>query len=359
MQRSTPFTQRVRSFAGAGQKLVAAGAPHMRQFAPRRTLASNATSRAPAKRVLVTGGLGQIGTELVPFLRQRYGPENVVSGDVRKPEAGSEGPFAYLDVLNLSDLERVIVEHRVDWMVHNVSILSAKGELNPSLALEVNVTGLHNVLEAARRHNLRVFVPSSIAAFGPSTPRDNTPDVTIQQPNTIYGVTKVYGELLGAYYNKKFDLDFRALRYPGVISSVAPPGGGTTDYAVDIFYKALQTREFRCFLRDDSMLPMMYMPDCLAATVQLLEADAPLLKQRTYNVAAISFTPKELTASIRRHIPDLRVTYSPDFRQAIADSWPRSLDDSAARRDWGWSPEFDLDKMVDDMLAKLRIKLQL
>jgi threonine 3-dehydrogenase len=310
-------------------------------------------------KVLITGALGQIGTELVPLLRQQYGAENVVASDVRKATGpvGDGGPFAYLDILNMADLERLVVEHKVDWLIHNASILSAAGERNPQLALEINVKGLTNALEAAKRHNLRIFAPSSIAAFGPSTPRDATPDLTIMRPTTVYGVSKLYAELLGDYYHRRWDVDFRSLRYPGVLSSVAPPGGGTTDYAVDIFYWALQKGEFKSFLNKDSALPMMYMPDCLKATTMLLEAPTEALKQRTYNVTAISFTPEELAEAIKKRIPHFRITYEPDFRQAIADSWPKSLDDSMARKDWGWTHDFDLDAMVDDMLAKLRIKL--
>jgi len=278
---------------------------------------------------------------------------------MRKSEANEAGPFAYIDICRLNDFERVVVEQRIDWLIHNASILSAAGELNPSLALQVNFEGLNNALEISRRHKLRIFAPSSIAGFGPTTPLVNTPDVTVMQPRTIYGISKVYAELMGAYYHDKWGVDYRSVRYPGIISSVAPPGGGTTDYAVDIFYKALQEKKFTSFLSKDSMLPMMYMPDCLKATMSILCAPAESLRHRTYNVAAVSFTPEQLAAAIKKRIPEFEIAYKPDFRQAIADSWPRSLDDAEARKDWQWEHEYDLDAMVDDMLEKLRIKLNI
>jgi len=293
----------------------------------------------------------------VPLLREKFGGDNVIASDMRKSENNHAGPFAYIDILKVNDFERVVVEQRIDWLVHNASVLSAAGELNPSLALQVNFEGLNNALEIARRHKLRIFAPSSIAAFGPTTPLVNTPDITVMQPRTIYGISKVYGELMGSYYHEKWGVDFRSVRYPGIISSVAPPGGGTTDYAVDIFYKALQEKKFTSFLRGDSMLPMMYMPDCLRATLMLLCAPQETLRHRTYNVAAVSFTPEQLAASIKKRIPEFEISYKPDFRQAIADSWPRSLDDNNARKDWKWAHQYDLDAMVDDMLAKLRVKL--
>eukprot|EP01089_Gocevia_fonbrunei_P017750 TRINITY_DN5848_c0_g1_i3.p1 TRINITY_DN5848_c0_g1~~TRINITY_DN5848_c0_g1_i3.p1 ORF type:complete len:217 (+),score=41.64 TRINITY_DN5848_c0_g1_i3:418-1068(+) len=213
------------------------------------------------------------------------------------------------------------------------------------------------MLELAHKHNLRLFAPSSIAAFGPTTPQDQTPDLTIMRPTTIYGVTKVYLELLGEYYNQKYNVDFRSLRYPGIISHVALPGGGTTDYAVDIFYKAIEDKKYNCFLKSNSELPMMHMQDCIEGTIKLLEAPAEKLTQRTYNLAAVSFTPEQLAEEIKKHIPEFEISYTPDFRQSIADSWPRSLDDSKAREDWGWSHNYDLPTMVKDMIHRLRIKL--
>jgi len=225
---------------------------------------------------------------------------------------------------------------------------------NVQLAMQVNLLGLQNVLETARKYELKVFAPSTIAAFGPTTPRNNTPDITIMRPTTIYGITKVYLELLGEYYFNKFGVDFRSLRYPGVISSEAPPGGGTTDYAVEIFHEAIKNKSYTSFLKNDTVLPMMFMPDCLKSTLQLLEAPSEKLTQRTYNVTAVSFSPEELANEIKKHIPDFKITYKPDFRQKIADSWPKSLDDSIARADWAWNHEYDLKKMTSEMLKNIK-----
>lgn len=312
-------------------------------------------------RILVTGSLGQIGTELVELLRKKYGKENVIGSDIRKisRDTRQQGPYVYLDVLDKDAMSRLLVDFDIDWIVHNASLLSAAGEKNPHLALNVNIRGFENAIELARQFKIRILSPSSIAAFGPSTPKINTPDLTIMRPNTIYGITKVYVELLGDYYHKKWDVDFRSLRYPGIISSKAPPGGGTTDYAVNIFYDALTKKRFECFLNAKTDLPMMYMPDCLKGTIQLLETNSEKLQQRTYNLAAITFNPSELAATIKKHIPDFEIVYKPDFRQKIADSWPKSIDDSKARNQWGWNPEFDLNTMVYDMLNNLSIKLDI
>eukprot|EP01135_Chromosphaera_perkinsii_P004246 Nk52_evm35s272 gene=Nk52_evmTU35s272 len=306
-------------------------------------------------RVLITGSLGQLGIALAEVLRERYGTDNVVASDIRKPgDLLCEGPFVYADVLNYQQLESLIVDFKIDWIVHFSALLSAVGEQNPLKALTVNVGGFNNVVELAKVHDLRLFCPSTIGAFGPTTPRDNTPDLTIMRPTTVYGVTKVHMELLGEYYNERFGVDFRSLRYPGIISADTEPGGGTTDYAVDIYHSALKKETYKCFLSGDTGLPMMYMPDCLKATVMMLEAPEEQMKQRTYNLSAISFTPDEQAASIRKYIPDFKMECHPDFRQAIADTWPRSLDDSAARRDWGWSHDYDLDAMTKEMLEALK-----
>ncbi len=308
------------------------------------------------KRILVTGSYGQIGTELVGALRKRYGGENVIATGRKKPPEilTVDGPYYHLDVLDANELQSLLVNYDVDIIIHNASVLSAAGEKNPQLAYRTNLESAYNVLEAARELGLdQVFIPSSIAAFGPSTPRNNTPNDVIMRPTTMYGITKVTIELMGEYYTSKFGVDFRSLRYPGIISSEALPGGGTTDYAVEIFYEAIKNKRYKCFLKADARLPMMYMPDCIKSTYQLIEADPKRLVHRTFNVTAFSFTPAEIAAEIKRHIPEFEITYEPDFRQKIAESWPESIDDSAARKEWGWSPDFDLAKMTKDMLEKL------
>ncbi|ORX91412.1 L-threonine dehydrogenase [Basidiobolus meristosporus CBS 931.73] len=332
---------------------------HSPQALPRGLLhrkVHTSNSIAPVPRILVTGSLGQLGSGLVRLLREKYGDENVVASDIRKPREQNlgYGPFVYADVLNYQQLESLVVDFHIDWIVHLSAILSAVGEKNPAQALAVNVNGFQNVLDLAKIHGLRIFSPSTIGVFGPSTPKDNTPDLTIQRPNTIYGITKVHMELMGEYYHEKYGVDFRSVRYPGIISADTQPGGGTTDYAVEIFHEALKTGNYQCFLSKDTALPMMYLPDCLKGTVQLLEAPSEQLTQRTYNMAAVSFTPAEIADEIRAHIPGFNVTYSPDFRQAIADSWPRSFDDSKARLDWNWKHDYDTSSMVQDMLTRLR-----
>ncbi|HET9982262.1 MAG TPA: L-threonine 3-dehydrogenase [Longimicrobiales bacterium] len=307
------------------------------------------------KRILVTGALGQIGSELVPALRAAYGEAAVVASDVKRPEEEGGGPFVALDCTDAAALATVVREHRVGTIYHLVALLSATGERNPQKAYHVNLGTLMHVLEVARETGAAVFTPSSIGAFGPSTPRDPAPQDTIQRPTTMYGVTKVAGELLADYYHHRFGVDTRGVRYPGLISYGSPPGGGTTDYAVEIFHAALERGEYTCFLGPDTQLDMMYMPDAIRAAMELMEAEPSRLRHRNaFNVTAMQVTPERLAAEIRRHIPALRIGYDVDpVRQAIADSWPRRIDDSAAREEWGWAPRYDLAAMTEDMLANL------
>jgi len=312
-------------------------------------------------RVLVTGSAGQIGAELVPHLRSLYGKDNVVAA-IHKASGGPslrEGPVVTLDTGDAEAVAGAIREFNVDTVYHLAAVLSATGEKDPIFAWRVNMDGLRHVLEAARTNGVaKIFWPSSIGAFGPDAPRVNAPQNASLNPSTIYGVTKVAGELLCNYYFVKYGLDVRILRYPGLISNVAPPGGGTTDYAVEIFYAALQKGSYVCFLREDTVLPMMYMPDALKATVMIMEAEPKKVPRHLgYNLAAMSFSAGELAAEIREHIPGFKTAYTPDLRQKIADSWPTSIDDSEARRDWGWNNDYDLQRMVADMLAKLGQRL--
>ena len=316
-------------------------------------------SNSEMRRLLVTGAVGQIGSELTAALRDRYGADKVIAAGHHtppSPELFDAGPFEIIDVTQRLGLEAVVERYNIDTIYHMAAILSAVGEGRPQLCWSVNVDGLYNVLELAReRKGMRIFCPSSIAAFGPETPRINTPQETVLRPRTMYGVTKVTGELLCGYYWRRFGVDVRGVRYPGIISNVTPPGGGTTDYAVEIFYEAIRHRRYRCFVREDTVLPMMYMPDCIQATIDLMGADSAALKHRVdYNLTAMSFSAGELALEVRKHLPDLAVVYDPDpLRQAIADSWPRTIDDSAAREEWGWRPSYDLAGMTTDMLQKL------
>ncbi len=310
------------------------------------------------KRILVTGSVGQIGSELTLALRQRFGAENVVATGRKTPPSDAlknSGPFYFIDVAKRETLEEVVRKHNIDTIVHMAAILSAVGEQNPMRCWDVNINGTLVVLECAREHEMaRVIIPSSIAAFGPETPRDRTPNDTILKPRTMYGVTKVAGELLGDYYHRKYGLDVRGLRYPGIISYETLPGGGTTDFAVAIYFEAVKNKRYTCFVREDTRLPMMYMPDCIKATIDLAEADLGKLKHHSdFNVGAMSFSAGELAASIKKHVPEFTCSYEPDFRQQIADSWPMSLDDSAAREEWGWKPAYDLEAMTRDMLEVL------
>jgi len=309
------------------------------------------------KKILITGAAGQIGSELAVSLRERYGNENVVLGVHRRelPEDLKEGPWEKIDVTDRKEIDKIIEEYEIDTVYHLAAILSAKGEKNPQLAFKVNIIGTYNILEAGVKYNLeKIIIPSSIAVFGPETPKENTPNETILRPTTMYGITKVTGELLGNYYFKKYGLDVRGLRFPGIISWKTLPGGGTTDYAVEIFYYAVQGKKYTCFLREDTYLPMMYMPDAIRALIELAEAPLENLKHHAdFNITAMSFSPRELVAEIRKYIPDFEVEYKPDYRQEIADSWPKSIDDSSAREEWGWKPEYDLPSMVKDMIIHI------
>ncbi|PPK73364.1 nucleoside-diphosphate-sugar epimerase [Methylobacter tundripaludum] len=313
------------------------------------------------KKILVTGATGQIGSELTIALRDRYGAENVLAAGHKRPaqdELTQPGPYCSLDVRDAAALNQVIKTYNIDTIFHLASLLSAVAEQKPQLAWDVNMNGLINILEASRTHQCALFFPSSIAAFGPETPPMDTPQDTVQRPTTIYGISKVSGELLCDYYYHRFGVDVRGLRYPGLISSKTPPGGGTTDYAVDIFYAAIKSQHYDCFLQADTQLDMMYMPDAIDAAINLMTADSRQLKHRNaFNVAAMSFTPQQLAAEIQKHMPEFRVAYKVDsLRQAIADSWPRHMDDSAARAEWGWQAQFDLPAMVKDMLEKITLK---
>ncbi len=312
------------------------------------------------RRILVTGAAGQLGTELVLALRQRYGSDAVLATDIRDAPGEAGSPFQRLDVTDREGVRRAAAAHAADTVVHLAAILSAVGEQSPSLTWDVNIGGLKSVLEAARVLGCAVFTPSSIAAFGASTPVDPAPQDTIQQPSTMYGITKAAGELLCEYYHSRFGVDTRGLRYPGLISYVTPPRGGTTDYAVDIFYAAVESGRYTCFLDPDTRLDMMYMPDAICAAIQLMETDAANLRHRNaFNVTAMQVTPSEIASAIRAHRPGFEIEYEIDpVRQRIAESWPRRLDDSAARSEWGWNPEYDLESMTADMLNKLTAKLQ-
>jgi len=307
-------------------------------------------------RIVVTGAAGQIGTEMVVALRDRYGRDAVLATDIRIPEGETGGPFALADVTIGDSLDAAVARHQADTIFHLAAILSAVGEQRPQKTYEVNIGGLFNVLEVARARDCAVFTPSSIAAFGPGTPIDLTPQDTIQRPNTMYGVSKVAGELLCDYYHHRFGVDTRGVRYPGLVSWLTQPGGGTTDYAVEIYHHAVESGRYECFLGADTQLDMMYMPDAIRAAVELMEADPSRLEHRNaFNIAAMQVTPASLADSIRQHLPEFEISYAVDpIRQAIADSWPRHIDDSAARSEWGWVPAFDAASMTADMLSNLQ-----
>ncbi len=307
-------------------------------------------------KILVTGALGQIGSELTTALKKIYGDRNVITSDVRDGVIAEEFlPYEKLNVLDKSRLAEIVQKHDIKIIYHLAAILSAAGEKNPNLCWDVNMTGLHNVLEVARECGVKqIICPSSIAVFGSETPRDNTPQETVILPKTMYGLTKAAGELLCEYYVAKFGIDVRGIRYPGLISYKTLPGGGTTDYAVEIFFEAIRKKSYTCFLAADTVLPMMYMPDAIRGTIQLAETDFSKLKNHSnFNFSGISFSCAELASEIQKHIPDFKINYAPDFRQKIADSWPRSIDDSQAREQWGWEAEYGMQKMVADMLKNL------
>lgn len=315
------------------------------------------------RKILITGAVGQIGSDLTMYLREKHGNENVVAvGHRTKPSEKllNSGAFEFIKIEDINEVENVIKKYDIGTIYHLAAILSAIGEKNPQLAWDVNINGLYNMLEVSRKYKCSLFVPSSIGAFGPSTPANNTPQDTIQRPTSMYGVTKVAGELLCDYYYTRFNVDTRGVRYPGLISYETLPGGGTTDYSVEIFYEAIKKKKYTCFLKHDTMLDMMYMPDAIKGCVDLMEADPAKLKHRNaFNLTATNFTPEQIAAEIKKHIPEFQMDYDVDpIRQAIADSWPNHMDDSAAREEWGWNPKYDLELMTKDMLEKLEIKLK-
>lgn len=313
------------------------------------------------KKILVTGALGQIGSELVIKLREIYGSDHVIATDIRKTDnpVVSLGPFEILDVMDAENMLAIAKRYQVDTVIHLAALLSATAEAKPLLAWNLNMGGLVNALEVARELNCQFFTPSSIGAFGPTTPKDQTPQDTIQRPTTMYGVNKVSGELLCDYYYYKFGVDTRGLRFPGLISYVAPPGGGTTDYAVEIYYEAIQKASYTCYINKGTYMDMMYMPDALNAIITLMEADPSKLKHRNaFNVTAMSVEPEDFASAIRKHIPDFKMDYQVDpVRQAIADSWPNSIDPTAAIEEWGFKAEYNLEKMTEHMLTELKKKL--
>ena len=310
------------------------------------------------KRILIVGAGGQIGSELTTYLRKIYGDANVIATDVREcPALAEQGPFEVLDALDITAMASIVSRYRIDTIFNLVALLSAVGEKNPQLAWKINIGALTNSLEVARDRKCAVFTPSSIGAFGPSSPKDKTPQDTVMRPTTMYGVCKVTGELMGDYYHTRFGVDARSVRFPGLISNVTLPGGGTTDYAVEIYYEAIRNGRFTCPVPSDVYMDMMYMPDALRACVELMEADpAKLVHRNSFNIASMSFTPEIICAEIRKRMPDFTMDYDVDpVKESIARSWPNSLDDTCAREEWGWKPEWDLSRMTDDMLEHIRL----
>lgn len=312
-------------------------------------------------RILIIGACGQIGTELTKKLREVYGTENVIASDIRKgePEFVASGPFEVVNALDFNQIESIIEKHEVEDVYLMAALLSATAEKNPAFAWDLNMNSLFHVLNLAKAGKIKkIFWPSSIAVFGPTTPKQNTPQYTVMEPSTVYGISKQSGERWCEYYHNIYGVDVRSIRYPGLISWSTPPGGGTTDYAVDIYHKALSDGKYTCFLSEETRLPMMYMDDAIRATVEIMQAPTESIKIRSaYNLSAMDFTPKEIAEAIQKEIPDFTIDYAPDFRQKIADSWPQSIDDNSARQDWNWKHEFDLTSMTSDMLAHLSEKV--
>jgi nucleoside-diphosphate-sugar epimerase len=313
--------------------------------------------------ILVIGSSGQIGSDLIQALRADYGADNVIASDIRPAteEIANGGPFELLDATDKSAVYAVIKKYNVNQVYLLAALLSATAETNPQLGWDLNMNSISHILDIARENQLdQIFYPSSIAVFGSTTPKILTPQRTIMEPTTVYGITKQAGERWAEYYFRRYKVDIRSIRYPGLISYKADPGGGTTDYAVKIYHDALTTKHHECFLSADTVLPMMYMPDAIRATISLMQSDASKISIRSsYNLAGISFSPKEIAENIAQHVDGFKISYAPDFRQAIADSWPQSIDDSFAQNDWGWKPEFGLDEMTQDMLKNLAIRLKI
>ncbi len=311
-----------------------------------------------ATKILIIGACGQIGTELTQKLRGIYGVENVIASDIRKLniDVVNSGPFEVINALDFNQIQHLVEIHEIEEVYLMAALLSATAEKNPAFAWDLNMNSLFHVLNLAKAGKIKkIFWPSSIAVFGPTTPRENTPQFTIMEPSTVYGISKQSGERWCEYYHNTYGVDVRSIRYPGLISWSSPPGGGTTDYAVDIFHKAISKKKYDCFLSSETKMPMMYMDDAIAATIQIMQSPKEKIKIRSsYNLAAMSFTPTEIAEEIKKFIPEFTITYHPDFRQKIADSWPASIDDSAAREDWNWSHQFDISSMTKDMLDHLK-----
>ena len=307
------------------------------------------------KKILVTGASGQIGIELTAALREKYGTENVMAIDIRETEIAKSGPFKICNILDFNKYKKIVIDNNIGTVYHLAAILSATGEKNPKLCFDVNMNGLQNVLEVAKEFDQKIFCPSSIAVFGPDVPKENTPQDVALNPTTVYGLTKVAGELLCDYYFNKYNVDVRGIRYPGLISWKNKPSGGTTDYAVEIYFGAAENEQYECFVSEDTRLPMMYMPDAIRGTLELMGAPLDSLKNHSnYNLSGMSFSAAELADAIQKIVPNFKCTFKPDYRQKIADSWPISIDDEPAREEWGWKPSFDITSMTKDMMKNLR-----